>query len=378
MTSRGRGPRREIIFLLLVACTRLYGALLVLYPKAFRHRYSAELRRDFFGLSREALGEGGLSGLVRVWAHAFSALALTAIRQRSTALLMEQRVASAMVMMLQVAVVAIIVAMVSFWQAPPYKASHPVAMTKQPGEAPTYKVRGAIWLTEKPDTKRVYVAKPGGAAYFIKPPGRPKKVEAIKRATHTRSVAKEVIRRLGLHMEPAKLLDNLAIETEEHVDKWSPEEKHYASYGCCYEKMTAVSRTYKDTDPERARRILDMVGKVAFEGSDRIGYEKSRIPQSPAVPHPSKSSLRNGLLTLAMGLALCLILKRREFMYVLSTRGAARDATYYLCGRGYAYYLSLGQTKSAKATAAVGLFVTVVLSIASLLGGGGSKSVPFD
>jgi hypothetical protein len=39
MTSRGRGPRRVIIFLLLVACTRLYGALLVLYPKAFRQRY---------------------------------------------------------------------------------------------------------------------------------------------------------------------------------------------------------------------------------------------------------------------------------------------------------------------------------------------------
>ena len=81
---------------------------------------------------------------------------------------------------------------------------------------------------------------------------------------------------------------------------------------------------------------------------------------------------------LAMGLALCLILKRREFMYVLSNRGAVRDATYYLWETRYAYYLSLGQTISAKATVAVRLFVAVALSVASLVGGGGSKPAPFD
>ena len=160
---------------------------------------------------------------------------------------------------------------------------------------------------------------------------------------------------MGLKVKPAELLDNLAIETKEYETKPGP--KYFnASYGCCYLKMTAVDRTYKDTDRERAKRILDMVGKVAFESSDRIGYTKSLIPQSPATPHPSKSSLKNGLLTLVIGWALCLILKRREFMYVLSNRGAVRDATYYLWGKGYAYYLSLGQTISAKATAAVGIF----------------------
>ena len=35
---------------LLVASQRLYGALLALYPKAFRRRYAVEMRRDFADL----------------------------------------------------------------------------------------------------------------------------------------------------------------------------------------------------------------------------------------------------------------------------------------------------------------------------------------
>jgi hypothetical protein len=66
--------RRRVRFLVLVVCAWLYVALLILYPKAFRLRYSRELRRDFFGLSREALREGGILGVVRVWSQAFSAL----------------------------------------------------------------------------------------------------------------------------------------------------------------------------------------------------------------------------------------------------------------------------------------------------------------
>ena len=119
MTSR-RGR-----FLVLLVIAWFYGALLFLYPKSFRLRYSAELRRDFFGLSREALREVGILGVLRVWAYAFSSLALTGIRRRRNTLPMERRVASAMVMMLQVAVVAVIVAMVSFWQAPPYATPTP-------------------------------------------------------------------------------------------------------------------------------------------------------------------------------------------------------------------------------------------------------------
>src|SRR5215204_1917372 len=57
-------PRRRgsaaLILLLLATSGRLYGALLVLYPTAFRRRYGAQMRRDFHELSREGLEEGAL------------------------------------------------------------------------------------------------------------------------------------------------------------------------------------------------------------------------------------------------------------------------------------------------------------------------------
>ena len=43
------------MLLLLAACARLYGVLLVLYPNAFRRRYSEEMRRDFRELMLEGL-----------------------------------------------------------------------------------------------------------------------------------------------------------------------------------------------------------------------------------------------------------------------------------------------------------------------------------
>jgi hypothetical protein len=63
ITSRGDPPgrrRRGSAALLLAASARLYSALLVFYPKAFRQRYAAEMRRDFFELLWEGLQEGAL------------------------------------------------------------------------------------------------------------------------------------------------------------------------------------------------------------------------------------------------------------------------------------------------------------------------------
>jgi hypothetical protein len=81
--GRGRGDRRRAD-LLLAASERLYGGLLALYPKSFRHRYAAQMRRDFRDLSREGLEEGGGTELLRVWGGALSDLALTALQERST------------------------------------------------------------------------------------------------------------------------------------------------------------------------------------------------------------------------------------------------------------------------------------------------------
>jgi hypothetical protein len=83
--DEGPGDRRRVVPLL-AASERLYGALLALYPRSFKRRYAEEMRRDFADLSREGLEEGGGAELVRVWGGAFSDLALTALRERGTAM----------------------------------------------------------------------------------------------------------------------------------------------------------------------------------------------------------------------------------------------------------------------------------------------------
>ena len=84
--EEGRGDRRRGMALLLAASERLYGALLALYPEAFRRRYASEMRRDFCELSREGLEEGGATELAGVWAATLPDLALTALKERSTVL----------------------------------------------------------------------------------------------------------------------------------------------------------------------------------------------------------------------------------------------------------------------------------------------------
>lgn len=84
--DEGPGDRRRTVPLLLLASEWLYGALLTLYPRAFRHRYAEEMRRDFGELSREGLEVGGATELAGIWAASFSDLALTALKERSTML----------------------------------------------------------------------------------------------------------------------------------------------------------------------------------------------------------------------------------------------------------------------------------------------------
>ena len=102
---------------------RLYVTLLMLYPRAFRLRYSAEMRRDFFELSREGLQEGSATELVRVWVQGLSDLMLTALKERSTllatrsaySLSVDPRIA-ARAMVVAVALVAVAVSGASLWQ----------------------------------------------------------------------------------------------------------------------------------------------------------------------------------------------------------------------------------------------------------------------
>jgi capsular polysaccharide biosynthesis protein len=112
--------------------------------------------------------------------------------------------------------------------------------------------------------------------------------QEIMHTIGTRSVAQDATQRLGLQMEPAELLDNLTVEQVEGT--------------------RFIRLTYEDTDPERAKLVVNTVGEVFSEFiSERRStftatvWEKAAAPESPVSPHP----LRNGLLTVVIGLILC-------------------------------------------------------------------------
>ena len=107
-------------------------------------------------------------------------------------------------------------------------------------------------------------------------------------AIDSRSVAEETIQRLELEMTPAELLDNLSVEQ--------------------VEATSFIVLSYEDTDPMRAQLVANTVGRVSSEliserSSDLAAnvFEEAMVPESPVSPHP----LRNGLLTLVIGLVLC-------------------------------------------------------------------------
>ena len=140
MAARGGGRaddrRRGGVALLLAASAWLYGVLLVLYPKAFRRRYSAEMRGDFRELSREGLREGGATGLARVWTGALWDLMITALKERITVSSSARRNAypsssvdprTAAKAIWAVVLVAMVVTFVSSLQHPTYEA--PVEMS---------------------------------------------------------------------------------------------------------------------------------------------------------------------------------------------------------------------------------------------------------
>jgi capsular polysaccharide biosynthesis protein len=112
--------------------------------------------------------------------------------------------------------------------------------------------------------------------------------QTMVQAIDSRPVAEEAIQRLGLQMDPSEVLDNLTVEQ--------------------VESMNFIRLTYESTDPYKAQQIVNTVGEVSSEliseGSSPFRatvYEKAMVSENPVSPHP----LRNGLLTLVIGLVLC-------------------------------------------------------------------------
>jgi capsular polysaccharide biosynthesis protein len=250
----GRGDRQwAVLLLLLAASERLYGALLGLYPEAFRRRYGAEMRRDFAELSREGLGEGGGSELARLWGAAFSDLAVTALKERSAALpRISARATMAIVLM------AVTVAVASLIKMPHYEAS-------------AYKVR----LGERPIESEQWL------------------VQTMVDIMQSRFVADEVIKRENLDTTPRTFIKNLTVEQSEST--------------------LTIELSYKSPNPLEARRVVNAVLDASWvrlrgvaPSTPDVMWWQERGALEPLEGSVSPNPLRNGLLALVSGLLVCM------------------------------------------------------------------------
>jgi hypothetical protein len=64
---------------------RVYGMLLLVYPREFRRRYGGEMVQVFGDLCREAKRRGGALGMMMLWVRTVPDLTSTAIVERSRA-----------------------------------------------------------------------------------------------------------------------------------------------------------------------------------------------------------------------------------------------------------------------------------------------------
>ena len=121
--------------------------------------------------------------------------------------------------------------------------------------------------------------------------------EAPREAIDKPTIAREVIERLGLDMEPAELLENLTVE---------PEEGTYL-----------VRLSYRDGDPQKAQRIANAVVEVA---SERIStddmkvtvWDDASVPTDPLSPNPVWNAIVALGVGLMLGMGLALLLEQRS------------------------------------------------------------------
>jgi capsular polysaccharide biosynthesis protein len=179
------------------------------------------------------------------------------------------------VLAVAVVLVAVSVTWASLMQTPTYEAEAVVLVGERPpAQGPRDGKIQLIPLAPTPETLRTLT-------------------QTMVRAIDSRPVAEEVLRRSGLRrsglrMDPADLLHNLSVEQIEGTQH--------------------VRLTYEDSDPMRAKLIVNAIAKETPEISPESGttfeaivWKKAEASETPASPHP----LRNGILTLVIGLVLC-------------------------------------------------------------------------
>ena len=140
--------------------------------------------------------------------------------------------------------------------------------------------------------------------------------QAVAGAIDTRTVAEEAIQRLELQEAPEELLENLSVEQ--------------------VEASQIIRLAYTDTDPQRAKEVVNTIGEVSSERISKTRaaglnitatlYESAAVPDTPVSPNP----LRNGILASGLGMMLCVSLALALPRIAAASgigRGALRAAT---------------------------------------------------
>jgi protein tyrosine kinase modulator len=117
---------------------------------------------------------------------------------------------------------------------------------------------------------------------------------AVAKAIPTKPVARAVVKQLKLPKESTgKVLENISAEQEP---------------GTAF-----IDISYTDRDPRRAKQVTNTLAKVSSERISEVApvsrritatlWEPAKLPAAPVSPNP----IRNGLITLAIGVALSLL-----------------------------------------------------------------------
>ena len=147
-------------------------------------------------------------------------------------------------------------------------------------QRPTYEASAKLWVIQKQDAQEFNLA---GSVE-----GLQQLTLTMIEAINSRPVAEEAIQRLELQEDPDDLLESMTVEQ--------------------IESTTFIRLTYQDTNPERAKQVVNTVSEVASEriaetsaaGNNitAMPYEEAVVPDVPVSPDP----VRNGIVAVALGL----------------------------------------------------------------------------
>ena len=121
----------------------------------------------------------------------------------------------------------------------------------------------------------------------------------MAQTVNTRPVAEAATRRLNLSMTPETLLDNLDSEA--------------------LEETQLIRVTYRDSDPQRAERVVNAIGEAFSEQVSNVNlsanavtatvWERATVPEEPISPNPVLRTFFGLLIGVILGVGLAFVLE---------------------------------------------------------------------